>query len=155
MNCSQCDFKFKNEKGLNIHIGKAHKDTIPQTDGHTDDIAADVAVQTSDVKPKDVQDNGTQTDSPLEKVLDEKPQEPFELKLKTPEKKHSSDIYDSYLEEPLPLNMPKTVLHPFDGVGVFDCYLNGNKNIFRYMFKNKGTCWKNIYIGENPPGYRR
>ena len=112
--CDQCAQSFKTKKGLGIHIGKAHMETIPQTDGHTDDITADVAVQTSDVKPKDFKDNGTQTDSPLKKVQDEIRLEPFKLKFKIPEKKHSSDIYESYLEEHMPLNMPKTVLHPFD-----------------------------------------
>ena len=35
----------------------------------------------------------------------------------TREKKFSSDIYNSYLEEPMLQVVPITVLHPLDGVG--------------------------------------
>ena len=44
--------------------------------------------------------------------------QPFELKFRTPEKKPSTDIYNLYLEDSLPLVMPK----PYDGIEEVDLY---------------------------------
>ena len=135
-------------------MGKTHKDIIPQTDGHIDEITADVAVQTLDVTKS--KDSETQTEPPVEEVMEEVMQEPFHLKFKIPEKKFSSDIYDAYLEEPMPQVIPKTVLHPLEGVGelVEVGFLMGVKNRYRYMFKiNRGSSWKNFHIRETPPRF--
>ena len=42
----QCDHSFKTENGLKIHIGKTHKDLIPQLDGQPEDITTDLVVKT-------------------------------------------------------------------------------------------------------------
>ena len=97
----------------------------------------------------------TQTEPLVEEVKEDVMQEPFELKFKLPEKRFSSDIYDSYLEEPILQVMPKTILHSLDGVGelVEVGFLMGVKNRYRYSFKlNRGTSWKNLHIGERPFG---
>ena len=44
--CDQCDHSFKTENGLKIHIGKTHKDLIPQLDGQTEDITTGLVVKT-------------------------------------------------------------------------------------------------------------
>ena len=44
--CDQCDHSFKTENGLKIHIGKTHKDLIPQLDGQTEDINTGLVVNT-------------------------------------------------------------------------------------------------------------
>ena len=84
---------------------------------------------------------------PVEKVQEEIYRGPFKLKFKIPKKIFSSAIYDSYLEETVPKVMPNTAMHPLDGIGEFDGFFMGVKNRYRYMFKNKGTCWKNFYVG--------
>ena len=77
---------------------------------------------------------------------------PLKLKLRKPEKKYSSDIYDSYLEDPLPLVMPQSILHPVDGIGEFDGYYKKIKNKYTYKFKtSKGMSWKTFHIGEISP----
>ena len=48
----------------------------------------------------------TQTEPLVEEVKEDVMQEPFELKFKIPEQMFSSDIYDSYLEEPILQVMP-------------------------------------------------
>ena len=135
-------------------MGNAHKDIIPQTDGHIDEITADVAVQTLNVTKS--KDSVTQTETVFEEVKEDVLQEPFELKFKIPEKRFSSDIYDVYLEEPMLQVMPKTILHPLDGVGelVEVGFLKGVQNRYRYEFKlNRGLSWKNFHIGKRPPGF--
>ena len=78
---------------------------------------------------------------------------PFELKFTIPEKIHSFDIYDAYLEDPIPEVIPKMVVHPFDGIGVYEGLHMGVNNRYRYMFKTKHwTSWKNLMGAENPPG---
>ena len=144
--CDQCEQPFLNEKGLNIHVGKTHKDNIPQLDGISDEIVADEAVKTCNLTNHD--DDSTKEDEVNKKQIED----PFELNFKKPEKKHSSDVYDSYLEEPLPLVMPQTLLHPLDGIGVFDGLYKKIKNKYTYRFKtNHGTSWKIFHIGEKSP----
>ena len=134
------------KKGVNIHVGKTHKENIPQIDGSSDEIVADESVEICNFKKHD-------DDSTKDEEVDKKQiEEPFELNFKKPEKKHSSDVYDSYLEEPLPLVMPQTLLHPLDGVGVFDGFYKKIKNKYTYRFKtNRGTSWKTFHIGEKSP----
>jgi hypothetical protein len=144
--CDRCEQSFVNEKGLNIHLGKTHKENIPQIDGSSDEIVADEAVEICNLKKHD-------DDSTKDEEVDKKQiEEPFELNFKEAEKKHSSDVNDSYLEEPLPLVMPQTLLHPLDGVGVFDGFYKKIKNKYTYRFKtNRGTSWKIFHIGEKSP----
>ena len=105
--------------GKDIHVpgfrGRGHSET------------GDVTVQTINVKKYEFKDSETQTELPVEKVPEEIIQDPMRLKFKIP-KILSSDIYDSYLEEPMLKVMPKTVLHPLDGVGEFNCFRMGVKN---------------------------
>ena len=54
--CDPCDQSFDTEKGMTIHMGKTHKDTIPQLDGNTEKIAADETVQTCKVKKHDIKE---------------------------------------------------------------------------------------------------
>ena len=44
--CDQCDHLFKTENRLKIHIGKTHKDLIPQLDRQTDNITTGLVVKT-------------------------------------------------------------------------------------------------------------
>ena len=153
--CDQCEQTFMNEKGLKIHVGKTHKENIPQLDGFIDETTAFEAVKTPDLKHKE--DDLKEVEEVIhvnENTLVHKTQveEPFELKFRIEEKKHSSDIYDSYLKEPLPLNMPKTILHPIDGKGEFDGYFKKFKNKYTYRFKtNRGMSWKTFHVGEKSP----
>ena len=79
-------------------------------------------------------------------------QEPFELSFRKLENKYSSDVYDLYLEKPLRLVMPQTILHPLDGIGVFDGFYKKITNKYTYRFKtNHGTSWKTFHIGEKSP----
>ena len=152
LKCDQCEYTNSTARGLSQHTRMKHR--ISQLDGHIDEITADVAVQTLDVKKS--KDSVTQTEPLFEEVKEDVMQEPFELKFKIPEKRFSSDIYDLYLEEPMLQVMPKTILHPLDGVGelVEVGFLMGVKNRYRYSFKlNRGTSWKNFHIGERPPGF--
>ena len=64
--CDQWDQSFKNKNELNIHIGKNHKDNISQLDGQTEDITADLVVQTCPIKKPGAIEGETQTDSPCE-----------------------------------------------------------------------------------------
>ena len=146
--CDQCEYTNITARGLSQHTRMKHR--ISQLDGHIDEITADVAVQTLDVK--NYKDSVTQT----EEVKEDEMKEPFELKFKIPEKRFSSDIYDLYLEEPMPQVMPKTILHPLDGVGelVEVGFYMGFKNIYRYLFKlDRGVSCKNFHIGKRPPGF--
>ena len=77
--CDQREQSFKTGNGLKIHIGKTNKDLILQTDGHTEEITADIAVKTLDVKKYGSKDSETQTRPPVEKVQKEIIQEPFKL----------------------------------------------------------------------------
>ena len=52
--CDQCEQTFKTENGMKIHVGKTHKDTIPQLDGNIEKIATDEVVQTLDVEKNKV-----------------------------------------------------------------------------------------------------
>ena len=132
------------------------KHRIYQLDGHIDEITADVAVQTLDVKKS--KDSVTQTEPQFEEVKEDALQEPFKLKFKIHEKRFSSDIYDLYLEEPILQAMPKTILHPLDGVGelVEVGFHMGVKNRYRYSFKlDRGISSKYFHIGKRPPGLCR
>ena len=95
LKCDQCEYTNSTTRGLSQHTRMKHR--IPQLDGHIDKITADVAVQTLDVKKS--KDSVTQTEpqAQFEEVKEDVMQEPFELKLKIPEKRFSSDIYDLYL----------------------------------------------------------
>jgi hypothetical protein len=144
--CGQCEQTFLNEKGLKIHVGKTHKENIPQLDGIIDDIIADEAVKTCDLtKQREDQKEADEADRKHE-------EKPFELRFLKSEKKYSSDIYDSYLEAPLPLIMPQTILHPIEGIGEFHGYFKKIKNKYTYRFKtNCGMSWKTFHIGEKSP----
>ena len=57
-----------------------------------------------------------------------------------------------YLEEPLPLIMPQSILHPIEGIGEFIGYLKKFKNKYTYRSKtNCGMSWKTFHIGEISP----
>ena len=60
--CNQCDQCFRTENGLNIHIGKTHKDKIPQLDGFIEKITAETAVQTCDISNKSLTEAEVQTE---------------------------------------------------------------------------------------------
>jgi hypothetical protein len=64
--CDQCDQSFKTKNGLRIHVGKSHKDNIPQLDGQNEDITADLVLQTCPIKKPEAIKSETQTDSPCE-----------------------------------------------------------------------------------------
>ena len=64
--CDQCDQSFKTKNGLRIHVGKSHKDNIPQLDGQNEDITADLVLQTCPIKTPEAIQIETQTDSPCE-----------------------------------------------------------------------------------------
>ena len=42
-------FPLKLQQGLKVHVGKTHKENIPQLDGLIDEITADEAVKTCDL----------------------------------------------------------------------------------------------------------
>ena len=127
VSCDECGHTTKTENGIKLHKKKKHE--IPQIDGNTSVTE--------------------------EQIQEEDFNKPLELKFTIPEKKNSSEIYDAYLADPIPEVIPKMVVHPFDGIGVYDELHMGVKNRYRYMFKTKhGTSWKNLMCGENPPGFR-
>ena len=64
--CDQCILDFKTENGSKIHVGKSHKDKIPQVAGRMYDITAEAAVQTSKVTKQESKESSTLTDSPFE-----------------------------------------------------------------------------------------
>jgi hypothetical protein len=149
--CDQCDQSFRTENGLSIHIGKTHKDKICQLEGLIEKVTDETAVKACDVtKPEDDSIEVDEVDK--KHVGEDYSIKPFQLKFRKPEKKYSSDIYDSYLEEPLPLVMPQTILHPVDGIGEFHGYYKKIKNKYTYKFKtSKGMSWKTFHIGEKSP----
>ena len=65
--CDQCDQSYRTENKLNIHIGKTHKDKIPQLDGFIEKNTAESAVQTNDCKKLETKDKVSQTEEVNEK----------------------------------------------------------------------------------------
>ena len=59
LKCDQCEYTNSTARGLSQHTRMKHR--ISQLDGHIDEITADVAVQTLDVKKS--KDSVTQTKS--------------------------------------------------------------------------------------------
>ena len=64
--CDQCDQLLKTKNGLRIHVGRSHKDNIPQLDGQNEDITADLVLQTCPIKKPEAIKSKTQTDSPCD-----------------------------------------------------------------------------------------
>ena len=64
--CDQCDQSFKTSNGMKICVGKTNKDIIPQLDGQTEDIAANLVVKTCVTNQPESE---TQTDSAYGKGL--------------------------------------------------------------------------------------
>ena len=90
-----------NEKGLKIHVGKTHKENIPQLDGFIDEMTAFEAVKTPDLKHKEddlkeVEEVIHVNENTL--VHKTKVEEPFELKFRIEENKHSSYQEQIYLQ---------------------------------------------------------
>ena len=52
--CGQCEQTFKTENSMEIHVGKTHKDTIPQLDGNIEKFATDEVVKTLDIEKNKV-----------------------------------------------------------------------------------------------------
>ena len=57
----QCDQSFKTNKGLRVHVGKTHRDVIPQLDGQTEEITPGEALKEKTIQGK-VESKEPQTD---------------------------------------------------------------------------------------------
>ena len=67
--CDQCDQSLKTSNALKVHLGKTHKDIIPQLDAQTDNIAASLVVKTCVTKQPDAIESKTQTNLAYQKGL--------------------------------------------------------------------------------------
>ena len=118
--CDHCDHTFKTNKGLRAHVGKAHRDNIPQLDGQAEVFTPGEATE-EDTRKEKVEEKETQTD----------------VFIKTDEQGNLIEPFlDLLYDEP-----PPTVYHPKWGKGEYhstedckDSKANADRKAHCYRF---------------------
>ena len=144
--CDQCDKTFETNKGLKIHIGKAHK-----TDSDFEilrDNESQRQLSLTLTPPKGGGDKSSCLDSThLDEVVSDESsttsEEPFELKFNKLEHRHCYEIRPEWLEKPLPNPLPHRVMHPTKGLGVYQGVEFGQES---YRFKDERSCCTIKYL---------
>ena len=123
INCSQCDLKFKNEKGLNIHIGKAHKAGLLPTPEEECSTSEGDGFRKSGASIPQVDGTSDQDIDKKKEVetLTEEVKEPVPVLRDWDEEiRRNPDIEDLHCLHTALSEPPPRVFHPVHGIGVFE-----------------------------------